>query len=233
MDDIKQDSTREQNASGECDTERKKPQGPRFFVCIEDTKYSWPDPTITTEQIAELGGWDPSVGVIEINLKDNTEHTLEPGEIVELKPGQGFSKKICWKRGDLFADRIEGELCLLRERYGDVTYLPDGQWVLIPSFKTGAPSWTPGTLDVAFQIPTGYPGAPPYGFYVPVDTRYNGALPGNYKEPAPSQPPFEGIWGVFSWSAQDGEWKPGADVTSGSNLVDWVRGFGKRFREGM
>jgi hypothetical protein len=36
--------------------------------------------------------------VIEIN-KDNVQQTLQPGEDIELKPGQGFAKKRRWKRG--------------------------------------------------------------------------------------------------------------------------------------
>lgn len=73
-------------------------QGPKFTLNIEGALYDWDEDTITTEQIAELGGWDPSIGVIEID-KDNNERTLSPGEVVELKPGMGFGKKIKWKRG--------------------------------------------------------------------------------------------------------------------------------------
>jgi hypothetical protein len=73
-------------------------QGPKYFVNIEGVEHPWPTETITTEEIARLGGWDPSVGVIEID-QDNNERTLQPGEVVQLKPGHGFSKKIRWKRG--------------------------------------------------------------------------------------------------------------------------------------
>lgn len=76
--------------------ENKK--GKKYYVNIEGVKYQWEDATITTEEIANLGGWDPTVGVIEID-KDNNERTLQPGEVVELKPGHGFAKKIRWKRG--------------------------------------------------------------------------------------------------------------------------------------
>ena len=73
-------------------------QGPKYFVNIEGSEYPWATDTITTEQIAELGGWDASKGVLEID-RDNNERTLKPGEVVTLKPGQGFAKKIRWKRG--------------------------------------------------------------------------------------------------------------------------------------
>ena len=58
----------------------------------------WDEDTITTEQIAALGGWDVSLGVLLID-KDNNERTLRPGEVVELKPGMGFSKKVRFRRG--------------------------------------------------------------------------------------------------------------------------------------
>lgn len=79
-------------------TKDKKGKGPKFFVVIEGVEYDWDEPTITTEQIAELGGWDISQGVIEVD-EDNNERTLAPGEVIELKPGHGFGKKHTWKRG--------------------------------------------------------------------------------------------------------------------------------------
>jgi len=73
-------------------------KGPKYYVNIEGTVHPWDKSTITTEQIAQLGGWDPAIGVIEID-KDNNERTLQPGEVVELKPGYGFAKNVRWKRG--------------------------------------------------------------------------------------------------------------------------------------
>lgn len=78
--------------------EQNQGKGPKYFVNIEGVEYPWDNSTITTEEIAKLGGWDPELGVIEID-KDNNERTLQPGEVVELKPGHGFAKKITWKRG--------------------------------------------------------------------------------------------------------------------------------------
>lgn len=75
-----------------------KDHGPQYFVDIEGVIYPWPRNTITFEEIASLGGWDVSQGVVEVD-KDNVEHTLQPGQVVELKPGHGFSKKVHWKRG--------------------------------------------------------------------------------------------------------------------------------------
>ena len=73
-------------------------QGPKYTLDIEGTPHQWDQSTITMEQIAVLGGWDVSEGVIEVD-KDNNERTLAPGETVEIKPGLGFSKKYKWKRG--------------------------------------------------------------------------------------------------------------------------------------
>ena len=74
-------------------------QGPKFFVNVEGVEIPWDKDTITTEEIISLGDWDPTLGAIEINLKDNTERTLKPGEAITIKPGHGFSKKVKYKRG--------------------------------------------------------------------------------------------------------------------------------------
>ena len=73
-------------------------KGPKYTINIEGTDHPWDQDTITAAQIAQLGGWDLSQGVIEVD-KDNNERTLAPDEIVQLKPGQGFGKKHRWKRG--------------------------------------------------------------------------------------------------------------------------------------
>ena len=70
----------------------------KYTLMIEGEEFPWHQDTITTEQIATLGGWDMSQGVIEVD-KDNNERTLTPNEVIEIKPGQGFGKKHIWKRG--------------------------------------------------------------------------------------------------------------------------------------
>jgi hypothetical protein len=72
--------------------------GPKYLVNIEGEEKPWDRETITREEIIALGGWDPSLGAIEID-RDNIERTLQPGEVVELKPGHGFAKKVRFKRG--------------------------------------------------------------------------------------------------------------------------------------
>jgi hypothetical protein len=207
--------------------------GPKYFVNIEGAEHLWPKCTITTEEIAALGGWDPSQGVIEID-KDNNERTLRPDEIVELKPGHGFSKKVRWKRGDnTFHSRIEQELALLRTRFDGVDYVAEGHWVRVKDYRVLHDGWSLGMTDVAFQIPVGYPATQPYGLYVPSGMRYSGSMPANYQEPAANQPPFGGTWGIFSWAPGDGQWRPTTNLVTGTNLLNFVLGFNDRFREGV
>lgn len=70
----------------------------KFQLDIEGVIHPWFVSTITTEQIAEFGCWDPGVGVVQID-KDNNERTLQPGQVIHLQPGMGFAKKVRWKRG--------------------------------------------------------------------------------------------------------------------------------------
>ena len=76
----------------------EKVEEPKFTLDIEGALKPWDEDTITTEQIAALGGWDVSLGVLLID-KDNNERTLQPGEVVKLEPGLGFSKKVRFRRG--------------------------------------------------------------------------------------------------------------------------------------
>ncbi len=75
-------------------------QGPKFYLDIEGTLKPWDEETITTEQVIKLGGWDPSQGAIVVD-SDNNERTLQPGEVITIKPGLGFGKKVRFKRGEL------------------------------------------------------------------------------------------------------------------------------------
>ncbi len=129
-------------------------------------------------------------------------------------------------------DRIEKELALLKAFYPKVKYHSDGHWVLIEDYPipSGSP-WNHEKTNVCFQIPVAYPGAPPYGFYVPSGMLYHGETPLNYREPANNKPPFSGTWGVFSW-AQGSGWHPTDNPDTGSNLLGFVRTFRNRFLEG-
>jgi len=128
-------------------------------------------------------------------------------------------------------ERIEQELALLRGRWPDVEYRAEGHWFRIPAYPLPA-GWNRPNTDVAFQPQVSHPGTPPYGIYVPAGLTFNGVRPENYAEPAPTQPPFGGAWGILSWTPVDGEWRATADPTTGSNLLNWAVGFAVRFREG-
>ena len=78
--------------------DEKMGREPKFTLDIEGALKPWNQDTITTEQIAALGGWDVSLGVLLID-RDNNERTLQPGEVVKLEPGMGFSKKVRFRRG--------------------------------------------------------------------------------------------------------------------------------------
>lgn len=126
-------------------------------------------------------------------------------------------------------DRVAVELGMLKGRYPDMEV--NGRWVRIPAYPLPT-GWNRDRTDVAFEVPPAFPGTPPYGIYTPSGLQYDDRTPKNYTEPAPTSPPFVGTWGVFSWSP-DGEWRATADPRTGSNLLNWVLGFGQRFREGV
>lgn len=73
--------------------------GPKYHVNIEGTSYPWDSETITVPEIRTLGGLPTGTPVERIDLETNTQRTLPEDEVVELKPGLGFSKKIKFGRG--------------------------------------------------------------------------------------------------------------------------------------
>jgi hypothetical protein len=73
--------------------------GPKYTIEIEGTPHAWGSDTISAAQIAELGGWPLSEGVVEIDLRTQEERTIGADETVPLRPGQGFAKKVRFKRG--------------------------------------------------------------------------------------------------------------------------------------
>ena len=72
---------------------------PKYLIDIEGALVPWSSDTITVAQLRELAAVDASQPMIEVDLKHNTERTLDDNEIIELKPGKGFGKKILFKRG--------------------------------------------------------------------------------------------------------------------------------------
>lgn len=124
--------------------------------------------------------------------------------------------------------RIEQELQLLRGRHPQLEVR--GRWACIRGYPL-PDGWNCTATDVAFEIPRGYPSREPYMFFVPEGLRYEGRKPANYNEPANKRPPFDGLWGGFSWRPGE-NWQPREPISAGSNLVNWVQGIACRFREG-
>lgn len=74
-------------------------KGSKYEVNVEGTIKPWDKATITVPEIRQLGGFPENLPVLEVNLQDNTERTLGESEIVELKPGHRFAKKVGFRRG--------------------------------------------------------------------------------------------------------------------------------------
>lgn len=72
--------------------------GQKFFVEIEGTEYPWSKETITVQQIRNLGNLPQDLPVIEVD-PDNIERIIPETEIITLKPGHRFGKKVRYKRG--------------------------------------------------------------------------------------------------------------------------------------
>jgi hypothetical protein len=110
-----------------------------------------------------------------------------------------------------------------------------GSWFLLPEYRVAADKgWCRTTMPIAFQAQPNHPATAPYGFYVPAGITCNGARPNNYTEPCAPAPPFDGSWGMFSWSISDaGLWIPKTDLVSGANLLSAARSFADRFLEGV
>lgn len=128
-------------------------------------------------------------------------------------------------------DRVRQELEMLKACWPDLEYHDDGHWVRISRYSIPTDIWTVTEVEVCFQIPEGLPGQAPYGFYVrPQMILQGGGKPNNYEFPA-NGPPFGMGWGKFSWQLEP--WQPEADPATGSNMVNFVRSFRYRLREGV
>lgn len=126
-------------------------------------------------------------------------------------------------------ERIEQELDLLKTVYPDLEWYPESFWVRIPSYPLPEGVWERSEIELAFQMPQNLPGQQPYGFWVrPGLQLANGGTPTNYGYPVNT--PLGEEWGQFSWSPIS--WQPKAEITSGSNMLNFVRSIADRLREG-
>jgi hypothetical protein len=131
--------------------------------------------------------------------------------------------------------RIKHELELLRSKYEGVLHSEANgiDWFFIAKYVLPE-GWLLGNkptkeVPIAFCLQANYPEGQPYGFLGPAGLMFNGVSPKNTGAP-PQNPPFEGSWIHFSWSA-DG-WAGSSDVNKGSNAISWTRSFLHRFKEG-
>ena len=132
--------------------------------------------------------------------------------------------------------RIAQEFELLRQTFGEVDHVEEAgsDWFRIKRYSF-PPGWTKDNAplevaEVLFNANASYPAGDPYGFWTPPGTTFNGQPPLNVTEVSNSA--FGGQWAQFSW-APDGTWRPGATVSSGSNLTDWALSFAKRLGDGI
>lgn len=126
--------------------------------------------------------------------------------------------------------RIAEELELLRLHYTFVDHVEANNlhWMRVMPVRMPE-NCLPDRTEVVFAVTQGYPGAEPYGFFIPRTLTVNGGVPKEHGPPHP--PPFAGQWRFLSWSPEG--WRPTADVQTGSNLWAWVRTFAHRLREGQ
>lgn len=124
--------------------------------------------------------------------------------------------------------RAEAEVALLRQRWPDLQYQHEGQWVLLPDYPL-PDGWSKGLVNVAFQVPVGPPGSPPYAFCVDAPLTFAGLMPSNFV-PTGAAVPFPGQWGQFSWSPEAWPWAE--EPTQGANMCDFAMSFADRFAEG-
>lgn len=74
-------------------------QGPKYEINIEGKPYEWDKGTISVPELRNLAGIPSDQPMMEIDLKTNVERTLAEDAVIELKPGQGFAKKVKYQRG--------------------------------------------------------------------------------------------------------------------------------------
>lgn len=131
-------------------------------------------------------------------------------------------------------ERIDAEFELIRKYYPTLVVSNCKRWGLIDKFvlPSGIP-WNKEHIPICCNIPNGYPGTAPYGIYIPADLQCDNKEPQSFTKIANNKPPFEGVWGMLSWTPDTEVWKPTADILKGSNLLNFIKTFNDRFKEGV
>jgi hypothetical protein len=124
-------------------------------------------------------------------------------------------------------ERIEAEVALIRSEHPGLEFRSEDFWARIPEYPL-PPGWDGGTRELAFQMPRDLFGQEPYGFWVrPFLLLPAGGAPSNSSGPVATG--FGEGFQQFSWAPE--AWRPGPDPLSGTNMLDWVRSFGRRLKE--
>ena len=125
-------------------------------------------------------------------------------------------------------ERIQSELDIVRNEYGDLETGPDGDWLKIKNFKL-PPGWNKEKVKLLILIPSGYPATPPDNFYVDNSLRLaNGNLPG---ATSANKNKLGEPWLQFSYHVEKSDWSPHADILHGHNLLTFLKGAEERLSE--
>ena len=129
-------------------------------------------------------------------------------------------------------DRIDNEIALVLTRFKKAEASENKRWIKIPEYELPANmGWNETCMDICCEFKSGYPGVAPYGIYVPSYLLYNGQPPGSWKAVVANRPPFDGEWGMLSWSPPT--WNPQNDLVKGSNMLNFIQTFQNRFLSGQ
>lgn len=120
------------------------------------------------------------------------------------------------------------EAVLLRQAFPNATIDPEALVVVLTDYPLPA-GWSHDHTDVLFPIPSNYPAGQPDNICARPDlTLANGSTPGNSQG---VQTHAGRRWLQFSYHVDPNDWRPHANPTAGSNLVDYLAGALTRFLE--
>jgi hypothetical protein len=128
----------------------------------------------------------------------------------------------------LSLNRLDVEEALLNRAFPGTRIDRGAQAVVVPDFPL-PPGWSHPTTDVLFLIPATYPGGCPDNICARPDlVTACGMTPGNSQgvQQHAGRP-----WLQLSWHIEEGNWRPTADPSSGSNLLTYLLGALTRFDE--
>ena len=124
--------------------------------------------------------------------------------------------------------RLEAELNLVRQKYGNIEVPQGGEWFIVKQW-TLPPGWHKPSIRVLVLLPPGYPPSPPDNFYTDNDVRLaNGGPPASTSA---NQVKAGQQWLQFSYHVDPAMWRPHADVRRGHNLLTYLDGVGGRLIE--